>query len=74
MSSSKSSFAHGQTEPVWSGNQALGLKLNSFVPTRLNHPPPGTVPKDTLPDGVQRPKLFEHLDLPHSKLRLKNRV
>ncbi|CAO1626203.1 unnamed protein product [Parajaminaea phylloscopi] len=77
MSSSNYStqhFASGQTAPVWSGSQPLNLINDNFVPARAGHPPPGTVPDDILPAGVTRPKLFETLDLPHSKLKLKNRA
>lgn len=69
-----SAFASGQADPVWPADKPLGLRLNSFVPTRQGHPPQGTVPDDILPEDVKRPALFEPLTLPHSKLMLKNRI
>lgn len=56
-------------------DQPLALFNSNFIPTREGHPSPGTVPEAILPAGVQKPRLFDEVSLPHAKaLKLKNRV
>lgn len=73
-SSPTDALVAGQSKPVWSGSEPLALLNDHYVPARIGYPPPGTVPDDILPAGVSRPKLFDSVDLPHSKLKLKNRA
>lgn len=74
MSSDTSTYASGQADPVWPAEKPLALTNDHFVPTRVGHPPPGTVPDDILPEGVKKPVLFDSVKLPHSGITLKNRM
>lgn len=68
-------YASGQEDPKWPADKPLALCLDNFVPVRLHHPPPGTVPDEIVPEGEKKPKLFESLQLPVTKsLTLKNRI
>lgn len=69
-----SNFVSGLTAPLVDSIDAL--KISNFVPTRLGHPPPGTIPDSILPEGVQKPALFDSLTLPFAaeKQMYKNRV
>ncbi|PWN49803.1 FMN-linked oxidoreductase [Violaceomyces palustris] len=69
-------FNKGQSDPVWDGQVDIGLKIDSFAPVRENHPPPGVMPDELLPEGVKKPKLFTSVSMPKSSggLTVKNRV
>ncbi|GAC73270.1 NADH:flavin oxidoreductase [Moesziomyces antarcticus T-34] len=73
-----SNFVSGLTEPLVDSIDAL--KIGHFVPTRENHPPPGTMPDSILGEGVKKPALFQTITLPFAKpegsgkMTFKNRV
>lgn len=67
-------FAAGQQPPRHPASQPLALRIQSFAPTRVNHPPPGTVPDEIVPEGEKKPLLFEPKTMHHGGLKLKNSV
>lgn len=69
------SYGSGQEAGRWPIDHPLALRQDSFVPDRKGHPPPGTVPEEIVPEGRQKPKLFDAVQLPVTKsLVLKNSV
>lgn len=75
MSPSQStSYASGQQAPKWPADKPLALQISHFSPVREGHPPPGTVPDEIVAEGEERPLLFHSVQLPVSKLTLKNAI
>lgn len=75
MSPSQStSYASGQQAPKWPADKPLALQINHFSPVREGHPPPGTVPDEIVAEGEERPLLFHSVQLPVSRLTLKNAI
>lgn len=72
-----SRFVSGLTAPLT--NSLDALKIDNFIPTRSGHPPPGSIPDSILPQGVEKPALFQTITLPFArpdggKMTFKNRV